>query len=409
MMPLPLFQKKAPAVLSFVCLFALLLLLLLTQNAEATANAREETYTFLDSLSQVVYQADYQSLYQGKIQDMKQAYRQLSSLDAYYEINDQFLYIPDFSFGDPFLYLYEEGYGKDSTYLLEKNGSSVLLSAVKSVQLSSNCMEFFPLHVQEGRLFTEEDMSFFSNSNPLPILVGSEYAEFLHIGDRIEGHYIEKDVSLEIVGVLTSDSYLMVNGHPLYLDRYIVMPSFLCSEPLDEADEIFQVRHYAIKLSGFLPQNKAIQVFRVLSDLNSLNIGSFSFPTNDSLPGLYAQVMASINLSAHSLSLLLFAVSLFLFPLLLLFLLNTNFQYLTFCHLAGISIQKLRWRTILSAIALSSPSCLLLCGYGKLIGLSPHPNFFILNLLWLLSATLLVFYKLSEATLLTYLGKDLHD
>ena len=74
MIPLPLFQKKAPAVISFVCLFALLLLLLLTQNAEATAHTQEEKYTFLDSLSQVVYQADYQSLYQGKINDMKQAY-----------------------------------------------------------------------------------------------------------------------------------------------------------------------------------------------------------------------------------------------------------------------------------------------------------------------------------------------
>ena len=64
MIPLPLFQKKAPSVVSFVCLFALLLLLLLTQNAEAAAHTREEKYTFLDSLSQVVYQADYQSLYQ---------------------------------------------------------------------------------------------------------------------------------------------------------------------------------------------------------------------------------------------------------------------------------------------------------------------------------------------------------
>lgn len=68
------------------------------------------------------------------------------------------------------------------------------------------------------------------------------------------------------------------------------MPSFLCSEPLDEADEIFQVRHYANKLSGFLPQDEATQIFRVFSDLKSLDIGAFHFTTNNSLPGLYAQV-----------------------------------------------------------------------------------------------------------------------
>lgn len=412
MIPLPLFQKKAPAVISFVCLFALLLLLLLTQNAEATAHTQEEKYTFLDSLSQVVYQADYQSLYQGKINDMKQAYHELSSLEAYYEINDQFLYIPDFSFGDQFLYLYEEGYNKDSTYLLEDGDSSVLLSAVKTVQLSSNCMEFFSLRVQEGRLLTEGDMYALSNSsstNILPILVGCEYAGLLHIGDRVESNYIEKEISLEVVGILDSDSYLMVNGYPLYLDRYIVMPSFLCSEPLNEADEIFQVRHYANKLSGFLPQDEATQVFRMFSDLKALDIGAFHFTTNDSLPGLYAQVMASINLSAHSLALLLFVVSLLLFPLLLLFLLNTNFQYLTVCHLAGVSIQKLRQRTILSAESLFLPSCILLLGYGKLTGLFLRPSFFSLILLWFFFSIALVFHKLSEPTLLTYLGKDLND
>ena len=321
---------------------------------------------------------------------MKQAYHELSSLEAYYEINDQFLYIPDFPFGDQFLYLYEEGHSEDSTYLLENGDSSVLLSAVKTVQLSSNCMEFFPLRVQEGRLLREEDMSALSNNsstNILPILVGHEYAGLLHIGDRIESNYIEKEISLEVVGILDSDSYLMVNGYPLYLDRYIIMPSFLCSEPLDEADEIFQVRHYANKLSGFLPQDEA----------------------NNSLPGLYAQVMASINLSAHSLALLLLVVSLLLFPLLLLFLLNTNFQYLTVCHLAGVSIQKLRRRTILSAGILFLPSCILLLGYGKLTGLFLHPSFFCIILLWFLCSIALVFYRLSEPTLLTYLGKDIND
>ena len=100
MMALPLLQKKLPAIVSVLCFFALTLLLLLTQDAEANLKGQEEKYARSGTLSQVGYQRDYTSLYQGKLKDMKYAYNQLSSLKEYYEVTSQFLYIPDFPLED---------------------------------------------------------------------------------------------------------------------------------------------------------------------------------------------------------------------------------------------------------------------------------------------------------------------
>lgn len=412
MIALPLFQKKLPAIVSVFCLSALILLLLLTQDAEANTKVQEEKYEISGTLSQVEYQTDYTSLYQGKLNDMKYAYDQLSSLGDYYEIASQFLYIPDFPFEDHFLYLYEEGHSEDSKYLLEQDGSLTLISAIKTVQISSNCTDAFSISVQEGRVLTKEDMSSLCKNAPnqtLPILVGSDYADLLQIGDLIEGLYIQKNISLEVVGILTPNSHITLYGYPLYLDRYIVMPSFLCSEPLDEADYIFQVRHYANKLSGFFPQEKASQVFRVIEDLKPLQIGSFSFSTEGSLSGVYSQLITSIGISTHTLMILLISASLLLFPLLLLYLLNTNFQYIVFCYLAGIGIKKLQWQTILSSAILFIPPFLLLYGYGKLTGLSVHPGFILLIFLWLFLSIVIIYMKLSKNAILTYLGRNLND
>ncbi|MGM9566544.1 hypothetical protein [Evtepia sp.] len=412
MMALPLFQRKLPAIVSVFCLSVLILLLLLTQDAEARTKVQEEKYNSSSTLSQVEYQKDYTSLYRGKLNDMKYAYDQFSSLGDYYEITSQFLYVPDFPFEDHFLYLYEEGHSEDSKYLLEEGNSSTLISAIKTVQISNNCTDAFAISVQKGRVFTNEDMSSLCKNAPnqtLPILVGSDYANLLQIGDLIEGLYIQKNISLEVVGILTPNSHITLYGYPLYLDRYVVMPSFLCSEPLDEADYIFQVRHYANKLSGFFPQEKATQVFRVMADLKPLQIGSFSFQTDNSPSGIYTNVIASIGISTHTLMILLILASLLLFPLLLLYLLNTNFQHIAFCYLAGICIKKLQWQTILSSAILFIPPFLLLYGCGKLAGLSVHPGFILLILLWLLLSIIIIYVKLSTNVILTYLGRSLND
>ena len=412
MMALPLLQKKLPAIVSVLCFFALTLLLLLTQDAEANLKGQEEKYARSGTLSQVGYQRDYTSLYQGKLKDMKYAYNQLSSLKEYYEVTSQFLYIPDFPLEDHFLYLYEEGHSEDSKYLLEQGGSSTLISAVKTVQISDNCADVFSISTQEGRMLTQEDMSSLCKNIPdqtLPILVGADYADSLQIGDRIESLYIQKNISLEVVGILTPNSHITLYGYPLYLNRYIVMPSFVCSEPVDEADYIFQVRHYANKLAGFFPQEKAPEVFRVIEDLKSLQIGSFSFPTEGSLSGVYSQAIASIGISTHTLMILLIAVSLFLCPLLLFYLLSTNFQYIVFCYLAGICIKKLRWQTILSSAILFLLPFLLLFGYGKLTGLFVHPCVILLAFLWFLLSVVMIYKKLSANAILTYLGRNFND
>lgn len=406
MIPLPLFHKKAPAVIVLLCLFVLFLLTLLTQDAQTNTTLRTEKYDLADTLSQVGYKTDYQ----GNLDDMKQAYAQLSSLGEYYEISMQFLYLPDFPFSDHFLYLYEEGYSEDSKVLVNLDGIPTSLSAVKTIQLSGNCMDLFPRKVQEGRLLTEkEDDALYEAGTTLPILVGSEYADLLQVGDLVDGLYIQKALSLEVVGVLAPNSYLSFRGQPLSLDRYLIMPSFRCAAPTGDADELFQVRHYANKLSGYFPQEKAPQILPVITDLNRLEIGTFSFSTGNALSGIYSHLMSSIGLSTHTLNLIFIAAVMLLFPLFLLYLLHRNFSYLACCFLSGISIRTLQLRTIFSCLILLFVPVLSLYGYALLVGLALRPASIVLVLFLVLLSLAILFRTVSTKSMLLWLGRDSHD
>ncbi len=399
-----LFQRKLPAAVAVVCLSVLILLILLTQDAMADTKAREEAYTFSGSLSQLIFRPDYPAVYGEKLDDMKYAYDRVASLGDYFEWNTQFLYLPDFPFEDRFLYLYEEGHSDDSRYLLKQGDTDLLISAVKTVQLGTEHMDAFALPVQTGRPLDRADMD--GTADVLPILAGSEYAGRLQVGDRIDGLYIEKWLTMEVVGILAPDACLTLYGHTLYLDRYLVMPSFCCGAPADEDDQIFQVRHYANKLSGFFPSEKAAQVQQTIAELEPLSIGSFSFAAGGPLTGLYARSVAAIGLSTQTIDTILAVAALLLFPLLLLYLLRTSLPYLASCCLAGASVRALRRRTVLSAAVLFVPPLLLLYGGGALAGLALRPTVLLLAVPWLALAVVLTVWRVSSRTIQLYLGRD---
>ena len=94
-------------------------------------------YARSGTLSQVGYQRDYTSLYQGKLKDMKYAYNQLSSLKEYYEVTSQFLYIPDFPLEDHFLIsLRGRTQRRLANYLLEQGRFFHPDLSCKTVQIS---------------------------------------------------------------------------------------------------------------------------------------------------------------------------------------------------------------------------------------------------------------------------------
>ena len=189
--------------------------------------------------SSLYFEADLGKIYGQSLDELKRAYKELTSID-YYEINNQFLEI----------------------YL------------TKCFQISKNCIEKFGLEVKDGNTFSDDDMKYVSGKY-IPVIVGSDYADTLKVGDLLKGVYIQDEFTYEVIGVLSKGANINLGGHEVSLDRYLVMPSFDIEEdPINAEDDMFQVRHYANKLSGKLHYDSFMQFLEFYKRIFDIN-GTF--------------------------------------------------------------------------------------------------------------------------------------
>ncbi len=193
--------------------------------------------------SALYFDADLAQIYGQSLDELKMAYIDMAALD-YYEINSQFLEITYPKIEDKFLYGFEYG----NAEVLGSNDETIY--PTKCFQISQNCFDKFELDIEKGRAFSDFDMEYIQDKK-IPMIVGYEYKNILNIGDLLEGVYIQNKFTYEIIGILRKGANIDLGGQEVCLDRYLVIPSFNISEdPVDEEDDMFQVRHYANKLSG---------------------------------------------------------------------------------------------------------------------------------------------------------------
>lgn len=201
---------------------------------------------------------------------LKQMYDKEKNSDVfkYCEFYEQFLYIFNYSGPSIFKYGYEDGMEAENVKL-KNNGREVPASSIKSIQVSNNCFTKFNIRLLNGRYFSDNDFNF-TNKEKVPVLMGYEYKDYFKIGQELECNYIAKNFSLVIVGFLEMDSNIqMGNNNPLYLDRYIIMPSINCNyKPADYEEKLFQIRHYANKTGGFLEidQDTSVSYIKLILD-----------------------------------------------------------------------------------------------------------------------------------------------
>lgn len=97
----------------------------------------------------------------------------------------------------------------------------------------------------------------------------------LKVGDLLKGVYIQDEFTYEVIGVLSKGANINLGGHEVSLDRYLVMPSFDIEEdPINAEDDMFQVRHYANKLSGKLHYDSFMQFLEFYKRIFDIN-GTF--------------------------------------------------------------------------------------------------------------------------------------
>lgn len=128
-------------------------------------------------------------------------------------------------------------------------------------QVNQKTWNLFDLQVEVGQGFQTADYSY---GSIIPVVVGSEYQDFLSVGSTIDCYYLEQKLTMEVVGVLRKDSMIFRQGSLESLDWSIVMPSLRLDNslnvdlsPTTEIGRLFR-KIYIQKLSGsFALSNQA--------------------------------------------------------------------------------------------------------------------------------------------------------
>lgn len=206
-------------------------------------------YQLSDTL---VEEVDWQSYLNepGALEQVKQFYTYLEE-----DLQEKYIYI----FTQPihvqhtepvneqFLEGYEEG--RPSSITKGEDGKSY--HTVKAVQVNKQAFDLFPITVNKGTSFGQDDFFNDHDRNIIPILLGLDYEDVYEVGDEIEAHYLFKNYKLKVKGFIDAQSFVSSPNEPeIYLDRYIVMPVQQFGKPTTEEDTDFQEKHYFQIING---------------------------------------------------------------------------------------------------------------------------------------------------------------
>ncbi len=118
-------------------------------------------------------------------------------------------------------------------------------------QMSQNCFDTYPIRISEGRAFEEDDFVLNPDA-PLPVLLGSDFADDFSVGDSFNGCYLDYETEFEVVGFFTSDSYYVVGEYPKYLNRTIIIPFVsVLPEDIDNFRD-FAFLQYTSKVTNYI-------------------------------------------------------------------------------------------------------------------------------------------------------------
>lgn len=116
---------------------------------------------------------------------------------------------------------------------------------VNGMYVSVNSLNYINGGMMEGSLPSECD---FFNS----VVVGSEFAEMVNIGDELElmAPFTDK-IRMKVVGILNEGANIYFSGKYQNLDRFIVFPLMDIKDmPIDDEDETRQRILYYMKING---------------------------------------------------------------------------------------------------------------------------------------------------------------
>ncbi|MCI7647750.1 MAG: hypothetical protein SOZ77_05150 [Candidatus Limousia pullorum] len=142
---------------------------------------------------------------------------------------------------------------------------------IKAVQMNKNAITMSNIELYEGRIFNQNEYTY-TNGKTVPIIVGYEYKEYLNLGDKFTVDYLNKILTLEVVGIAQKGSADARKPENI-LDYTLIMPAMEFETPSvsDEyyEDEMsFQKKAYLGYINCFVfSDNSAL---RVQNDLDNI-------------------------------------------------------------------------------------------------------------------------------------------
>lgn len=94
---------------------------------------------------------------------------------------------------------------------------------MKAVQMNKNAIAMSDIELYEGRVFNQNEYTY-TNGETVPVIVGYEYKEYLNLGDKFTVDYLNKILTLEVVGIAQKGSADARKPENI-LDYTIIMPA----------------------------------------------------------------------------------------------------------------------------------------------------------------------------------------
>ena len=179
------------------------------------------------------------SPFSSSVEEYTELYAKLcsSSLYDYYECYPQYL----------------EGLPVSQSFFdYETEALSENCQAALCVQISENLQYNSHLTCDAGRLLNGKDYQLAGET--VPVLLGYEYRNLFQLGDQFSAVYLYNVYTFEVVGFLEKGAKIYNPAHMIYLDKYIIMPSFNVFTFPENTDGI--KIHCANKTSGVLTCRK---------------------------------------------------------------------------------------------------------------------------------------------------------
>lgn len=100
---------------------------------------------------------------------------------------------------------------------------------IKAVQMNKNAITMSNIELYEGRIFNQNEYTY-TNGKTVPIIVGYEYKEYLNLGDKFTVDYLNKILTLEVVGIAQKGSADARKPENI-LDYTLIMPAMEFETP----------------------------------------------------------------------------------------------------------------------------------------------------------------------------------